>query len=702
MTATLEWGGHLPGISGARDELRWMLSNSRAPKLRTRRQFAEQELILPEGPFKDRRFKVARQPFTGLWLDACDGNLDFQPSTRFRRIITTGPSQSGKSWQGTVVPVTYHLFEIGETVGFALPDMDMADDKWRKDILPAIERTRYRELLPARGEGSQGGKVKNMVLFKNGAALKFFSAGGGDKSRAGFACRVLVITEANAFGGSAEASNESTKLEQLLARLLSFGDQSLVYMECTVEIESDVIWSHYTAGTASRIACPCPHCRAFVTPEREHLVGWSDAASGDDAKLTTSFQCPACENPIDDTQRRAMNERAVLLHKGQAIEVENARAKSHRLRIVGDAPKTDMLGFRWNAFNNLFLTAGQLGQFEWEGKNAVDEDAHERKQHQFIWCRPYQAAGDEQQTLDANALMGRMGPWERGIVPADTFCLTSGCDLRKRQLHYKVIAWTADGRAHVVDYRWLPVAGDELDAAVAILQALRAWRDQVIMPGFTIDGTSTKWVPDQCWVDARYQGDNKGDAAVFRFILESERERFRPCLGFGVGNFRAERYSQPRATSKTILAIGERYHLQADPVHRLAVVHIDSDHWKGFFQDRLLAPLRAEGSQTLLPACLTLYRTPDRKEHAGIAKHWSAERRVTEYVPGKGHVTRFEQLRRTNHFLDAGMLASPAAHYCGVRLVKTTPRPSPEHRPPTPSSALSLPDGRPYFVLDRH
>jgi hypothetical protein len=257
----------------------------------------------------------------------------------------------------------------------------------------------------------------------------------------------------------------------------------------------------------------------------------------------------------------------------------------------------------------------------------------------------------------------------------------------------------------VVDYCILPVEGHELGAAPAILKALRLWRDMVVMPGFTIEGSTTKWIPDQAWVDARYQGDNRGDWAVYDFMRESERDRFRPCLGFGTGNFRAEHYSQPKTTSKTILAIGERYHLQADPVQRLAVVHLDSDHWKGFFHDRLLAPLRAENSNELLPGCLTLYQTHDRKEHAAIAKHWSAERRVTEYVPGKGPIERFERLRRTNHYLDAGAINSAAAHYTGVRLAKPAPPTASHSALRAPSSALPplmTPDGRPFSILDRH
>lgn len=81
-----------------------------------------------------------------------------------------------------------------ETVILGVPDMEMASDKWQLDILPVIERSRFRDLLPKRGAGSRGGRVET-IHFRHGATLKFMSGGGSDKSRAGFTSRVVVITE---------------------------------------------------------------------------------------------------------------------------------------------------------------------------------------------------------------------------------------------------------------------------------------------------------------------------------------------------------------------------------------------------------------------------------------------------------------------------------------------------------------------------
>ncbi len=134
-------------------ELRAFLAAARPRAKRSIRRFAEEEIILPDGPFAGRRFRCDRQPYTALWLDEIDAG-------RWSRCVATGPTQSGKTLAGFVLPLLYHLFELGETVICGLPDMDMAADKWREDILPVIEHARFRDLLPRRGGGSRGGRAQ--------------------------------------------------------------------------------------------------------------------------------------------------------------------------------------------------------------------------------------------------------------------------------------------------------------------------------------------------------------------------------------------------------------------------------------------------------------------------------------------------------------------------------------------------------------
>ena len=149
------------------DDLRWFLGQCRPRRLRSMRQFAEEEIVVPSGPYAGRRFRCARQPYTGLWFEQID-------SGNWSRCVATGPTQSGKSLSCFVIPLLYHLFEMAETVICGLPDMDMAADKWREDLMPVIENSRFRDLLPSAGGGSRGGRVESLQ-FANGATLKFMS-----------------------------------------------------------------------------------------------------------------------------------------------------------------------------------------------------------------------------------------------------------------------------------------------------------------------------------------------------------------------------------------------------------------------------------------------------------------------------------------------------------------------------------------------
>ena len=89
----------------------------------------------------------------------------------------------------------------------------MANDKWKKDIKPAIQRSRYGELLPTTGEGSKGGKVR-VISFQNGVHLTFMSFGGDDKSKAGETAPNLIVTETDGANDAQTTSDEATPIDR--------------------------------------------------------------------------------------------------------------------------------------------------------------------------------------------------------------------------------------------------------------------------------------------------------------------------------------------------------------------------------------------------------------------------------------------------------------------------------------------------------
>jgi phage terminase large subunit GpA-like protein len=670
-------------MSRVDSEFRWMLSQARAPKLRTMRRFAEEEIVVHTGPCKGR-FRTRNQPFMGLWLDAVDSGL-------WRLFNSTGPRQGGKTLLTCVIPLMYHLFEIMETVIFAVPDLDIADDKFRENLLPAIGATRYAELLPTTGEGSRNGKVKNAVVFKNGATLKFMTGGASglasDRGRQGYTARVIIVTEKSTFGGTGEASVEANKLEQIRACTNSFGDRARFYEESTLTTEFDPTYIDLKQGTDSRIMGPCPHCKVFVAPEREHLSGWQEAQSETEARANAFFCCPACGEKIDETERRTLNEQAVLVHRGQEV-IDG--------RVVGELPPTDTLGFRFSAFQNMFRSAGDVAVDEWKAARSPNEDDAERKMCQFVWCLPFKSQVQELVTLSPAGLAARQGKTIKGMVPAECVLVTVGADVGKWKSWWQAVAWFANGASVVIAYGHFEMESEQLGEEFAILKMLRDLR-KICEQGWTWEGHGTARPADLVSIDSAYK-----QSVVFQFVRECQadpntRDRYWPVRGFGEGQLAGGSYHGPKKTGNQTRLIGDGYHVTVFLAERVHVIEFDADYWKTWFHERLSCDAQQPGAMVLFAAL--------PKEHQQIVRHWTAERQTIEFVPNKGEVIKWKAVRRGNHWLDCGVGASIVGHFGGVRVL-------PEERgrgtgdggrgaDETPQPAVMTPDGRPFSILER-
>jgi hypothetical protein len=82
------------------------------------------------------------------------------------------------------------------------------------------------------------------------------------------------------------------------------------------------------------------------------------------------------------------------------------------------------------------------------------------------------------------------------------------------------------------------------------------------------------------------------------------------------------------------------------------------------------------------PGGLTLFQAP-AMEHLSFAKHLTAEKRVEEFIAGKGLISRWEAVHRNNHWLDALALACVGGHESGQRIVTPEMAPRAPHRPRT-------------------
>lgn len=660
---------------------KWFCDTARPPRRRTMLQFASDELVLPTGPWKGEKFRPQTQPWSRLLINAMD-------SWREPRIVATGPVQSGKSLIFYVLPIMYHCFEENETVIVGLPDMNMASDKWLRDIYPAIMASRYRDEIPKFGAGSRSGDVE-LITFKNGGAIRFMSGGGGDATRAAFTARVLVITEADKMAKAGPASQEANKISQLEARTRAYGSKARIYKECTVTVEEGCVWQGYTKGTHSRILTPCPHCKVFVEFTRDELHGWREASSAIEAREKSHFVCPSCQKPLSEADRTWSNRHSVLVHRGQKIDDDG--------KVTGEIEPTDTLGLRWSGFHNEFLRAGEFGMAEWSATRQVDLDDAEKEMRQFWWCLPYIPSRLDMSALDPEGITKRITNERRGIVPKWANTLTLGVDVGKYLLHYQVIASGKTFRTHLVDYGVIEVPSTELGVEKAVTIALRKLRDMADVGWPDADGRMVK--PIQAWVDCGWQGKKEEPDFVYDFIRETNGIQplkdhvWRACKGFGSNQYSGEHYRAPLKVNETTLYVGDHYHLEK--IRRdtglIYVVHFSADHWKMFFHRRLATPVGRDGA-------MTLFNARDY-EHLTVARHYTAERQIEEYDPRRGYFIKWESVRKANHYLDAGSIATIAAHWAGVRL-DGEPWTPPAQRTSGPAPVTG-PGGVPFLATQR-
>ena len=663
----------MPKINTTAQTIAAFWRNVRPTRLREMIPWAESELRLPSGPMEGRRYKVNRLPYARLLLPELG---------KWRRHVITGPTQSGKSWHAFAMVIAYYLFEMKEHVIVGLPDLNMAGSKWEKDIKPIIEQSRYREFMPIRGAGSQGGKA-NLITFRNGKTLQFMAGGGNDKQRAAATARVMIITETDGLDEVSQTSKEGqSKVDQLEGRVRSYGLEAKIFMECTVTNSKAKTWREYKAGTESRIACQCPACEAWVTPEREHFVGWDQAETKLEAGEKAAFSCPECGKLYSEDERRVMNEGAVLVHRGQEVTPDG--------KVVGDPPRTDTLGFRWSAFNNLLTPMSLIGMEEWQAERSEDPIVADITIRQQVWCMPADVEEVEKVPLSigivrgsASGYFGRCNGREMWSVPDWTEYITAHIDVGLRVLNWSVNAHGPRGVRDIIAYGATATEQpDVIGPEEAILAGLHQVRELI----------EQRTDPHCVLVDCGHQFNDKAKnprRIIYEFVLS--------CGGvwsaaMGLASWSAKPLSDDIEPSLT--GAPWYYSKQQYLGQELWVVDFDPNHFKHLSHGSfLIAPssrdlIRANGSVTLFGN--------DPKAHNEFASQMNNERFEVDHKTGKSAWKRHSH----NHYFDTDVGNIVARSV--LESISIAKRRNSESKVESPAPPVQSPDGRAFYVGNRH
>lgn len=611
-------------LKAMRDVLRF----ARPRRVRPLLDFAEQELRYPTGRFRSQRFSRTYQPATSLLMAELS-------SDHWLQTFVVGPHQGGKSFS-IIAWMLWCLFEKQEDVIFGLPDLGMRSAKWRKDILPMIQASAYKTMLPRSGAGSKGG-VAEIIVFENGVSLQFMGAGGGDTQRAGATAKNLIVTEAEAFGIRGAGSEEASKWEQIQGRVAHFAGSERIIAESTVTVETALMWSNYSGGTASVVVCQCHSCREYVAPEREHLVGWQDAKTEEQARAAGRFSCPKCGILWSENDRLKNLQTAVLRHSGQTVTPDG--------EIVGPVPPTRKLGFRFSAATNMFADAGSIAVEEWtraRTENNQQRDNRDRALYQFRFALPVKPTIIEIDKLDGRVLLLRSMMPGMGIIPDDTVKLYGGVDVRKTQVHWTIVAFRESAGPHVTAW-----GVETVDSSLMVEEGLRlacTKLQKMFRDGFPIRGSNELLPVSLTLIDAGWMTWDIQKIA-------DQDDFWMPSKGFGAGMLKSRAYRAPRHITDSCRIIGQGFY--AATVQDRMLIELDGSRWKSSLHQMLRQDIGSVNG-------LTIAKADDRRLREYIA-HLTSEAEIEQYIGGELTST-FADPTGPNHWLDSSYMAIAAKH----------------------------------------
>lgn len=664
---------------------------ARGQRLRSRVEFAQRVIVLPEGPHEGQHWRPHFQPYA-FWV------LRLMDTLGFRKYRATGCVQSGKTFNLNIINLLWHLRERRENCIFGLPEMDMAEMIWSTKIRPVFEASHeLRWLLPRQGRGSREG-FATLITLRNGATIKFMGGTGKDSRRSSATAPVVIKTEVDRYDVTTEASRETTPVEQMEARGEAFDELVYSYEECTVTDEDARIWTEFLEGTQTELYTQCTSCHQPVLPGRDNLAGIDDAPDIMTAGEAGRFCCPQCGVVWEEEDRAAMVavEKIIPVHRGQVPQL----ADDGSIVVTGPVPRTDRLSIRWNAFLNRFWKTRSIAMAEWRALYSKKPEEMDVKREQFAWSKPRKPREHAIVPLTMADVYNRGGHLKSGmmIVPPQTRWLTRGVDLRGTEAHFVVRSWsTQDGNvwaSKAIHMGTFDVPKKELGQREALIDALTRLRER--FPTYR-DAEGAELPVALSLVDLSWMED-----VVFSFLFDLQERHipgWLPIMGRGQSEPPGRgSYVEPArvdAARGPVVWNGEQCHIRVShKPHQLLFCMANSDHWKSFLHDCYGTPDHKNGELSHFEPATA----EEKKIIREYAKHLVAEKRVRRKVPRRGVVDVWvNESDSPNHYLDCDYYSCVAANILGVRIV-TRDRPAAPEQPAQPvTHSLTMPDGRPYF-----
>jgi phage terminase large subunit GpA-like protein len=389
-------------------------------------------VVFHDGPLSGSRLNPKAERAIELWLRMLE-------SRRYRWHVLVAPSQRGKTLTGVVIPTLHALIEEKVNYGWIMPSLDKLGQKWTGTLAPMIEGGGFKDYMPDKGPGSNGGRPAALAwrdpkTHRRLATLYAMALGkgGSETSTASNPCARLGIDEAD------DAENVG-QIRLAQKRTASYGAAGGGIITSTVNErrgrDLHPILELNAEGTRSRMGHLCPHCQTHVIPELEHFN-----------VERAAIVCPSCSVLWSEADRHSARNAAIYLHGNPEAEEFSVLYTQLDYFWEYPDPRTGEV--------QLLMTA--LAS-EHKSALAAKERGDPSPWNNYLrkaWCRPESAEDAEvPQTIDLHqAARATKSPHHRGEIPAGSAVITTGADTGKRDGWMLQLSMSADLSWHVVDW----------------------------------------------------------------------------------------------------------------------------------------------------------------------------------------------------------------------------------------------------------
>lgn len=595
-----------------------------APRLRTMREFAAEEIELSDGEYVGEAFDPTFQRWVGLLLDMFD-------LAEFVEYWISGPRQTGKTLVTLIIPLMYHLFARRENCIMLAPTDKIAWGVFDEKVLPTILKSGFGHLMPTTGLGSKGGAVA-FIKFKNGATLRFFGA--GKHAASTFTARCIFVTEASKMEAAAAADGEADPISAVIECASSF-DRHVVYSDCIMTGKGGIVDAKINdEGTASKVTLPCPHCGVFQFPERDRFKGWESALDVVEAKETGAYHCINCAALWSETERLDAIDRADIVHEGELISKRGKRSGKRR--------RTDVMGLQWNALCSALRSQPKIAAQEWNSARSGNAKK-EQALCNYVWALPYTADSTDLTEIDAETIAGKMIALRKGVVPewAEVVVVTVDVGGHRKGCHWIAGAFHGRRIGHVFDYGvFFPGANSE-DAIEAAL--LEFWQT-TCREGWEMGGKPR--LPDVLLIDSGWKPQAIYNACA---AIGATAKAIKGYSRHGEGG--RETYV-PKQRGRRVPRVGDQWHESRPAGSTRKLIHIDADYYKRRAQECFTIESGKPGSLTLFNVNPGYHMRGIDGKGMGFARHMVAEIEMVSNVPGRGEVREWQSVHRANDWLD--------------------------------------------------